>query len=108
MGIVLSVIWFLGFATWGWNDSLEEIRQSYKFAVSACRNESLRLSEPASSAQYKRCQDQESAIFEDELEKNRRHLPILLVTDLVTIIFAWTVMWLIVDSVRWARKRGIM
>jgi hypothetical protein len=107
-GIVLSIIWFVGFATWGWTDAVEELRQNYKEAISTCRTNSLRFSGDgtANAAEYKECRDKESAQFANELDKNSRHLPILLVVDLITIIFAWAVIWVIVDTVRWARRHG--
>jgi hypothetical protein len=103
IGIVLSIIWFVGFAAWGWNDSIEEMRHNFASGLNNCyRDESLRPSD-ADWAQFKQCLDKEKVSFGRQFESNKRAIPILLAIDLLVIIFAWLIAWTIVRLVQWVK-----
>ena len=109
IGVVLSIVWFVGFAGWGWNDSIGEIRHTFTKGLNDCyRNWRPSDGDYATSmerwAQLKQCVDREGVSFEREFETNKRSIPILLAIDLLTVIFAWLMVWVIARIVRWVRR----
>jgi hypothetical protein len=103
VGLVLSILWFVGFAAWGWNDSIEQNRHKFTAGLNDCyRSETQRPSD-TDWTQFRECLDKEKALFAQEFESNRRSIPILLAIDLFIIVMAWLVAWLLAAMLRRAR-----
>ena len=106
IGMILSIIWFVGFAAWGWNDSIGAIRHNFTNGLNECRRDQLSRLSDADWAQFQQCLDQQRLLFEKEFESDRKAIPVLLSIDVLAIVFAWLVAWVIVGIGRWLKRRG--
>ena len=57
-----------------------------------------------SSARYKKCQDEATKFFREEMDRQNGGWPLLLAVDLGTVLFGWLIVWMIVSVVRWINR----
>ena len=118
IGIILSVIWFLGFGLFLWQRTVEDIVQPYSDTLKACGeildidNEALRYlrtveerdrRQSANFAKYKKCQTDTEVAWNNTLPRNWLTLAVVVGVDLVTIALGWLVVWIGVVIVRWVQ-----
>ena len=113
IGIVLSIVWFIGFAAFIWSYSVGRTGDFYGHQLDLCKaildmnNEDVAASDPRWAinwANYEKCNDQARELFYSLSDENRRGIPLLLGVDLGIIAFGWLVVWLAVVVVRWIRR----
>jgi hypothetical protein len=93
IGIVLSVLWFLGGAFWGNEIAIRDGGSWPTLQLKWC------LSRP--NADYSEC----NATFEKDYEKGiAGHWSAGLLVGLVPIPIAWLLVWAVVAIVRWVRR----
>jgi hypothetical protein len=120
IGIVISIIWFIGFGAFIWTDTLRQDRDYHANDAEVCRlilnanNESLPYienkgerdkTESENLAKYDMCQKSALAFLDREYEEARSGMPLLLAIDVGTVLFGWLVVWMFVGITRWV-KRG--
>jgi hypothetical protein len=120
IGIVVSIIWFIGFGAFIWTDTLRQDREFHGNSAEMCRlilnanNESLRYiekqgardkTESANWAKYEKCLKDAEAFLDREYEEAKSGIPLLLAVDVGTVLFGWLVVWMFVGVTRWV-KRG--
>src|SRR5437016_6346166 len=110
IGIVLSVLWFIGFGGWIRISGVQHISDFYSWQLKMCYailgtdNESLQYiknpddrekRQAENSAKHKRCEEQASAFFMQQADQNYNGIPILLGIDLATVALGWLVVWFV-------------
>jgi hypothetical protein len=119
IGIVVSIIWFIGFGAFIWTDTLRQYRDFHANSAEMCRlilnanNESLpyienqgerNKKESANWAEYEMCEKGARAFLAREYEEATSGIPLLLVIDLGTVLFGWLVVWMFVGITRWVTR----
>jgi hypothetical protein len=116
IGVILSVLWFVGFGVFMFEDEISRLSDSHVRQLGNCnkiaefeRQWFLRRDDPAyatKDAEVQRkldkCRDDVSAYFmkQDPLS----NLWILLLIDLASIALAWLLVWIVVSLVRWVSR----
>jgi TRAP-type C4-dicarboxylate transport system permease small subunit len=93
IGIVLSVIWFIGFGGYLLADSWRTVKRAYSSEFQKC-------SSPNAVEPWRKCWDEVADRHWRAQEENFRNVPLLLAIDLGTILFGWLVIWGIVGVAR--------
>jgi hypothetical protein len=123
IGIVLSVIWFVGFFAWVWTNDVQQKSEFAAHQVNGCYlilsadNESLQYikdeneRETRSAANWRKyhdCEDRVWAFFTTEVQASHSAaaLAILLAIDLAAVLIGWLTTWSVVLVVRWIGGRG--
>jgi len=119
IGIVMSVVWFFGFAGFVWIWDTRERGTFYGWQLKMCdailstKNESLQYltkredrDERAdeNAAEYLSCRRSAERLFLGEMNGRYGGIPILLAVDFGIIIFAWLVAWFVVAITRWISR----
>lgn len=119
IGIVLSVIWFVGFGSYLWSGDVSRIGEFYSWQLKNCyaretiRNEALQYAKDErdrekwsaeTEAKAKECRAKASAFHSYQWEQARGGLWILFAVDLATILLGSLVVWLIVLVARWINR----
>jgi hypothetical protein len=97
IGVILSVIWFVGFGLYAWTDSTTQSSNFYKASLSVCYG----LSKPADGD---RCKNEATALFKQEADKRWEQFPLFLAFDLATVAVGWLLVWAVVALVRWVGR----
>jgi len=119
IGIMLSVIWFIGFGGYVW---VREGNEKAKFfwgqsmicnSILSTRNESLQSianeetrekREAENWANFKECRDEALRFYGSSLEDSRKGIPVLLALDAGTVAFGWLVAWIVLSVARWVQR----
>jgi hypothetical protein len=119
IGIVLSVIWFLGFGVFLWETSLNDLVRPYAYQLKQCGYliDSSALPDYLTPEmqdklnkgnwdRYHECEDRAKIRFEEQLRNNPDSLRLVgvLGVDLITIGLGWMFVWGCVAVVRWIRR----
>jgi len=119
IGLILSVIWFLGFGLFLWQRTVEDIVQPYSDTLKTCGeildidNEALQYlrtveeidrRQSANFAKYKKCQTDAEVTWNNTLPSNWLTLAVVVGVDLVTIALGWLVVWIGIVIVRWVQR----
>jgi hypothetical protein len=119
IGIVVSIIWFIGFGAFIWNDQLRQDSESQANDAEVCRlilnanNESLpyienqgerHKKESANWAEYEMCEKSSRVFFARQREVATSGIPLFLAIDLGTVLFGWLVVWMFVRITRWVTR----
>jgi hypothetical protein len=119
IGIVVSVIWFVGFAGYVWIDSNRhsddfhisqlklcgdiwdtEMERAFQSKNDADKDRKL----AAAHEKHKQCKDDATALFFRSAEGNREAIPLLLAIDLGTVVAGWLIVWFLVSVAKWIRR----
>ena len=99
IGIILSVIWFIGFA---WSCVHQNARANEKYLtclnIAPPFNEEHFRKADRCSTEWRRLDDSVLARF------GRQNIRILLVIDFGTVVFGWVITWFGAVVVRWIRR----
>jgi hypothetical protein len=120
IGIVLSVLWFIGFGGFLWTNGVGHISEFHRGQLEGCYrilnadNESLQYiqksedrdkRQSANWTKYQRCQTEAGNFFQHEFDEQKRAIPLLIAIDLGAALLGWILVWFIVLIRRWI-KRG--
>jgi hypothetical protein len=119
MGIVLSVLGFVGLGVYAWIFVARHRDQVHHLQLSACEA-ALRIAkeelqslgntddrerkESAIQRDYETCKAEADAKLQAAFAVSLRRLPIFLATVLVLIILAWLLEWFVVEMARRVRR----
>jgi len=119
IGIVLSVIWFIGFAGYAWSHAVQSVVEFYGRHLDICytilnmdteayigNQEDRDKRQAANWTKFKKCQSEGSAILNEMADNNYKGIPILLAVDFGTVLFGWLVVWSGMGITRWIKKGG--
>lgn len=129
IGVILSVVWFIGFAGYIWSWDRQETASFYAMQLSLCSAahrmvaQSLegRFSDPAwgdkrdreeaaNDARYEKCQAEARNFYSSQIGENAGWarwalgLALLFGVDLLTIVFGWLIAWFFILMVRWVQR----
>jgi hypothetical protein len=116
IGIVLSVIWFIGFAGYIWSQQVKSDVELYGRYLDTCytilnmdneayiaNQEDRDKRQAANWTKYEKCQSGAGAIFHERADNNYKGIPILLAVDFGTVLFGWLVVWSGIGITRWIK-----
>ena len=121
IGIVLSVLVFVGLGVYAWVFEAQHREQFYRWRLSMCNatlqieNESLQhigkkedrdQREAAIQADHERCKGQAGADLHDSYDASVRRLPIFLAKVFGLIILAWLIEWFVIEIAKWIKRRS--
>jgi hypothetical protein len=120
IGIVLSIVWFVGFAGFIWIWSNRERGDFYSYQLGMCyrllevNNEALQYLTPDAAekrraenwVKHESCKSEASDFLRrraDE-ENSSAAIGILLAVDAATVALGWLLVWFFVSIVQWIRR----
>jgi hypothetical protein len=118
IGIVSSVIWFIGFAGYIWIYSTRDASDFYGSQLGMCYtilnvdNEALQYigkqedrnkGQTANWTKYEKCRSDATAFFNHTADNNYKGIPILLAVDFGTVLFGWLFVWFGIGITRWIK-----
>jgi hypothetical protein len=121
IGIILSVIVFIGFGIYAWIFEAQYRDRHYTMQLSLCketletedqslqyigRQEDRDKMEAANQADYQRCKSEADEAFSKSLDASRKGMPLFLAKVLGIMVSAWLIESLIVETVRWIKRRN--
>jgi len=115
IGIVLSVIWFIGFAGYIWNSSVQNNLNFYSYQLESCytllnlENDSLQYKKEEDRekqrtvnwTKYENCQNKAKVNVDHQNETLYHGIPLLFTIDFGTVLFGWLVVWFGIGISRW-------
>jgi hypothetical protein len=119
IGIVISLVWFLGFGVWLWTATAEEQARPYKEGLKHCgrmldiANDGLQYlpvgpardkQQSDNFADYLKCREDESVRWTSNRSEMKTQIAVVLGADIASIALAWLVVWLITVLVRWVAR----
>jgi hypothetical protein len=117
IGVVLSVLWFVGFGGWLWVDGVGRNSEFHVWQLGHCsrmsdmRREPIRLDDPQRAQKYakieeqeKACRDKASALFRQEMDTLKSHIWVLVAIDAASLAFFWLLAWIVVGVSRWIAR----
>jgi hypothetical protein len=119
IGIVLSVVWFIGFGGYIWTSEATRLQTSLLAHTDLCysilksANDALahipnqeqrekRYTE--NLAKHEECGDRVLRLVAAERDNLWRSIPLFLAFDAGTVVFGWLVVWLVTLVVRWVQR----
>ena len=101
LGVMLSVIWLLGFPAYAWFGSMRELEEQYNSYMNQCytilerdENQTLR---------YEDCVSEATEFYQEQFDEYERRIPRLLAVDFGAVAFGWTIPLLGIGIVRFFR-----
>jgi hypothetical protein len=119
IGVVLSVMWLVGFGAYLWVSSVGQIDDFYAYQFGSCyriansdndrlqyiEDEGERLAQRDANLQkQQRCEADALDVYTQQYADLRQGVPVLIAIDLGTVAFSWFMAWFIVLVVRWIRR----
>jgi hypothetical protein len=119
IGVVLSVLAFVGIGIYAWVFEAQQRDSFYITQLTMCYNtlrtqndalqglgtqEDRAEREAANQAEYEQCMNEADATLRATTDADLKRIPIFLATVLGLIVIAWLIEWFIVELVRWARQ----
>jgi len=101
IGIVLSVIWFVGFGGYMWFISAQRLNYLYSHDLAAC---SQAFDTTPNSGNYEYCSQDARELYLSRVDTYRAGIPRLLAIDFGIIAFCWSVAFLGVVITRLMRR----
>jgi hypothetical protein len=119
VGIILSVIAFVGLALHAWVFQARQRDRFYNMQLSLCEdtlrteNESVQnigkqedraKREATNQTEYESCKVEAGELLRTSFDSSYKTMPIFLAKVLGIIVFAWLLEWIIVETLRWMRR----
>ena len=115
LGVVLSVLWFVGFGGWLWTSSVRGYQDFYGFelrncsAMSSMKRDALRADDEQYDqksakiiSEEKACTDNADAFFSREIDKlYSQEVWVLLAIDVALLALFWFLAWIVVAVRHW-------
>jgi hypothetical protein len=121
VGIVLSVLAFVGIGIYAWVFEARHRDRLYSAQLSMCyntlrtQNDALQVlgtqedrakREAANQAEYEQCKNEADATLRESFNASLERMPIFLAKVLGIIVVAGLIEWFIVEIARWVRRRS--
>jgi len=119
VGVVLSVLAFVGLGIYAWIFEARHRDRFYSTQLSMCdgtlrtQNEALQgigtqedraKREAANQSEYEECKNEADATLHKLSNASLHRMPIFLAKVLGLIVFAWLIEWFVVEILRWIRR----
>ena len=119
VGIILSVIAFVGLALQAWVFQARQRDQFYTMQLILCedtlrteneqaqnvgKREDRAKREATNQTEYESCKVEAAELLRTSFDSSYKTMPIFLAKVLAIIIFAWLLEWIIVETLRWMRR----
>jgi hypothetical protein len=119
IGIVLSVLAFIGLAVYAWAFEARHRDRFYSTQLSMCdrtlrtQNDALQdfgtqedrvKREATNQSEYKECKDEADATLRESLNASLQRMPLFLAKVLGLIALAWLIEWFVVAIARWIKR----
>src|ERR1700722_2275797 len=119
IGIVLSVLAFVGLGVYAWVFEARHRDQFYSTQLGMCdgtlrtQNEALQgikaqedraKREAVNQSEYEECKNEAGATSRDFFNTSLQRMPIFLAKVLGLIVLAWLIEWLVVEIARWIKR----
>jgi hypothetical protein len=101
IGIVLSILWFVGFGFFIWSRTTSDAADFYGHQLRFCY---AILDTDKNWPNYERCKDDAAKLFSFTFDQNVKGIPILIGVDLASVAIGWLLVWCVVAIVRWIRR----
>jgi len=99
IGVIVSVIWFLGFGFYLWNSAIRQNEDWYSGELQICMMMN-------SSADERQCSADSERVFLSQVENNEKGLPLLAGIDLAAVGFGWLCTWIVIALAPGVVSRG--
>jgi len=119
IGIVLSVLAFVGLGVYAWVFEARHRDRFYSTQLSMCdgtlrtQNEALQgigtqedraKREAVNQSEYEECKNEAGATLRDLFNTSLQRMPIFLAKVLGLIVLAWLIEWFVVEITRWIKR----
>jgi hypothetical protein len=119
IGIVLSVLAFIGLAVYALVFEARHRDRFYSTQLSMCdgtlrtQNDALQGTgtqedrakrEAANQSEYEECKDEADATLRESSNASLRRMPLFLAKVLGLIVLAWLIEWFVVEIARWIKR----
>jgi hypothetical protein len=119
IGIVLSVLAFVGLAVYAWVFEARHRDRFYSTQLSMCdgtlrtQNDALQgigtqddraKREAANQLEYEECKNEADATLRESFNASLQRMPLFLAKVFGLIVLAWLIEWFVVEIARWVRK----
>jgi hypothetical protein len=119
IGIVLSVLAFIGLAVYAWIFEARHRDRFYSTQLSMCdgtlrtQNDALQgigtqqdraKREAANQSEYEECNNEADATLRESFNASLHRMPIFLAKVLGLIVLAWLIEWFVVEIARWIKR----
>jgi hypothetical protein len=110
IGIVLSVVWFFGFAGYWWNFSQGEAHKQFELDGGMClssldrANERPNADTAANWGRYQDCTKRAIATWQTAVVSTNEAIPALLIVSLISVGLWWLVIWGLAALIRWVHR----
>jgi hypothetical protein len=101
IGIILSLIWFVGFGAYMWFSSIQQLNDLYSLDLRAC---SENFDRTGNSINYEYCMDEAREVYLGRFNVHKERIPRLLLLDFGTVAFAWSVALIGILISGWIRR----
>ena len=118
IGIVLSVLAFIGLAVYAWAFEARHRDRFYSTQLSMCdplrtQNDALQdfgtqedrvKREATNQSEYAECKDEADATLRESFNAGLQRIPLFLAKVLGLIVLAWLIEWFVVEIARWIKR----
>jgi hypothetical protein len=111
LGVVFSVIWFVGFGVWMWITATGNVSDLHQSRLWLCYRTSEIQREPVRfddqqrlariASEEKACEDKASALFFEQWDTLRSYSWVIVLIDVASIALFWLLAWIIISVGRW-------
>src|SRR5436190_18951978 len=101
IGIILSVIWFIGFGGYIWFSNIQQLNDLYSIDLRAC---SETFDRTQNSINYEDCMEEAREVYLSRFNVYKERIPRLLIVDVGIVAFGWSIALLGVVVTRWIRR----
>jgi hypothetical protein len=98
LGVILSVVWLLGFAGLAWFSSMRELRNQYSHYLGYCS--AILEKDPNQTGRYGYCLSDANELYLRTVDEYKNEIPWLLTIDFGTLAAGWTVALVGIGTVR--------
>jgi len=101
IGIVLSVIWFVGFGGYTWFSSIRRLDDLYSLDIRTC-SETFDITQ--NQIRYEDCIEEATELYHSRFNVYKERIPQLLAVDFGIIVFGWSVALFVIVITRLIRR----
>src|SRR4051794_19615190 len=101
IGIVLSVIWFVGFGGYIWFSSIRRLDDLFSLDMRTC---SENFDRTENQAKYEYCIDEATELYHSRFNVYTERIPRLLAVDFGIIAFGWVLAMFVIVTRRLIRR----
>ena len=87
IGVILSVIWFVGFGAYTWFSNIWRLDELYSLDMRTCSD---RFDRTQNQISYEDCIDDATELYRSRFNVYKEHIPQLLAVDFGIIALVWS------------------